>query len=303
MIESKLIKKTVVPSNTHKPVVTFELTYPLFIHAELLTHRVFSRNCASARAIPANRMIELVKASSTAPNVFRHNKAGMSAGAPLSDFDNEIAHHIWQDAMFKAIACVEELTDPCGPNVHKQWANRLLMPFTHMRTVLTGTEFDNFFDLRSGSIGDSGAQDEISILANQMEYQFKNTESEISVCHIPYSDYKTGTHKGAYGMVDALIRSIAKISRISYMREDRETDIIEDSRQILRLTEGKFHASPFEHQAFDRYVANHQGADCGSGNFSREFAQLRHATPIMESVITRAKDFVAGADFDTASQL
>lgn len=291
MIESKLIKKTIVPSGTGKPIVTFELTYPLFIHAELLTHRVFSRNCASARAIPAKRMIELAKATSTAPERFRYNQAGMAGGGVLSDFDNEIAHHIWQDAMLKAIACVEELTDPSGPNVHKQWANRLLMPFTHMRTVLTGTEFGNFFDLRSGELEDSGAQDEISILANQMEHQYNTTKSQTSICHIPYVDHIPGVTNNLESMTDALIRSIAKISRISYMREDRETTITDDARQVIRLNSGKFHASPFEHQAFDRHMINRFRSgfgECLNGNFCHQFAQLRHSKPIMDSVMSRS---------------
>ena len=40
---------------------TFELTYPRYIHSEFMTHRVFSRNASSSRAIPVKRMIEQVR--------------------------------------------------------------------------------------------------------------------------------------------------------------------------------------------------------------------------------------------------
>jgi len=47
-------------SETIKRITTFALTYPRIIHSEFMTHRVFSRNAASSRAIPAKRMRELV---------------------------------------------------------------------------------------------------------------------------------------------------------------------------------------------------------------------------------------------------
>lgn len=41
-------------------LTTFQLTYPRFIHSELLTHRMFSRNSASSRAIPVEKLIRQV---------------------------------------------------------------------------------------------------------------------------------------------------------------------------------------------------------------------------------------------------
>ena len=42
-------------------ITTYLLTYPRFIHAELMTHRMFSRNSASSRAIPFKRMLQMVE--------------------------------------------------------------------------------------------------------------------------------------------------------------------------------------------------------------------------------------------------
>ena len=41
-------------------ITTMLLTYPRFIHGEVLTHRMFSRNSASSRAIPFEKMYKMV---------------------------------------------------------------------------------------------------------------------------------------------------------------------------------------------------------------------------------------------------
>ena len=59
------IKATIVAHSKSsvdgKEIVTFELEYPRFIHSELMTHRLLSRNAASSRAIPVAKMIEQVR--------------------------------------------------------------------------------------------------------------------------------------------------------------------------------------------------------------------------------------------------
>jgi thymidylate synthase ThyX len=42
-------------------LVTMQLRYPRFVHAEFMTHRVFSRNASSSRAIPVAKMIKQVR--------------------------------------------------------------------------------------------------------------------------------------------------------------------------------------------------------------------------------------------------
>lgn len=38
-------------------LTTMHLRYPRFIHAELMTHRVFSRNARSSRAVPVEKLL------------------------------------------------------------------------------------------------------------------------------------------------------------------------------------------------------------------------------------------------------
>ena len=42
-------------------LVTMEVRYPRFIHAEFMTHRMFSRNAGSSRALPIRKMIAAVR--------------------------------------------------------------------------------------------------------------------------------------------------------------------------------------------------------------------------------------------------
>src|SRR5690242_16180800 len=66
-------------------LTTFVLEYPRFIHAELLTHRAFSRNTSSSRAIPVTRQIQEVLDDPAVPLQFLKNKKGMKGGEPLVD--------------------------------------------------------------------------------------------------------------------------------------------------------------------------------------------------------------------------
>ena len=64
-ISAKIIADSVSPAG--KRVTTYELNYPRFVHAEFMTHRLFSRNAASSRAIPVPKMIDNIKANTAMP--------------------------------------------------------------------------------------------------------------------------------------------------------------------------------------------------------------------------------------------
>lgn len=145
-------------------VTTMLLTYPRFIHGELLTHRMFSKNSASSRAIPFNKMVEMVIEDPFIPIAWQKDHKGMQGTEYWIDDDtvtvdegdeyerytkiySATEHFIteWLEARDLAIAQSYELN---RLGVTKQLCNRLLEPFMWHTVLLTATEFENFFELR-----------------------------------------------------------------------------------------------------------------------------------------------------------
>lgn len=120
-------------------ITTLELEYPLIIHGELI-----SRNAASNRAIPTKKILEQVENYPFHPENWGRNQPGMQAGGELSDGDKLEATRVWERSIEDAVFWATKLD---GLGVHKQLANRLLMPFQYIKTIVTATEWDNFFKL------------------------------------------------------------------------------------------------------------------------------------------------------------
>ena len=182
MQDVRIICDTAHPS-TKSRITTFVLTYQRFIHAELLTHRVFSRNSASSRAIPTAKYIEMVESNPSMPMEWGKNRPGMQSTELLSSEDEAAAKQIWLDAAKDAVKNARRLAEL---KAHKQVANRLLEPFLYITTVLTGTEWDNFFALRVHE----DAQPEIRELATRMKKLYES-ESQPSAQHISHSQMHT----------------------------------------------------------------------------------------------------------------
>ncbi len=127
-------------------IVTFILTYPRFIHAEVMTHRMFTRNAASSRAIPFPKMVDRVREDPFIPYVWQKHHTGMQGKEYfMTPGEIESLESNWEDAARFAEADAEALYDM---GVTKQICNRILEPFLWYTSLVTATEFDNFFDLR-----------------------------------------------------------------------------------------------------------------------------------------------------------
>lgn len=177
-----------VAANTGTPIVTFELTYPRFIHSEFLTHRLFSRNAASSRAIPVDKVIEAVREKPAMPIHWGKNQPGMQAEEECDALIRKISGESferdeWWKISSDLICNQAEMFSEAG--YHKQIVNRLLEPFQFMKTVVTATEFDNFFALRRHP----DAQPEIQELAECMWEALQHSEPEVleeGEWHVPY---------------------------------------------------------------------------------------------------------------------
>lgn len=221
-------------------LITMELTYPRYIHAEFMTHRVFSRNASSSRAIPIGKLIEKVSQNPVFPLEWGSNKPGMQAGDPISRMAQTHAEGEWDLALQDTLKHARKLKDM---GVHKQIVNRLLEPFAYITVIVTATEWQNFFDLRISPL----AQPEIRLLAEMMA-EAQNASTPVSQnVHLPYITEEDG--KGVIPTRALMMISAARCARVSYLNHDGlAPDIDKDLALAARLREDK-HASVFEHQA------------------------------------------------------
>ncbi len=239
-------------SKEGKRLTTFLLRYPRFIHAEVMTHRVFSRNASSSRAIPVKKMIEDLKRDPAMPVYWGSNKPGMQAGEELSGDELQQVQHWWLSAMHQAIGHAQHMIDN---GLHKQIANRILEPWAHINVVVTATDYENFFALRRHK----DAQPEIKALADAMWDAREASLPNLLLpgdWHLPFittADRRDANHGPSQSPdTGALIRiSVARCARTSYLTHDgRETTWEEDLALYERLVGGEpLHASPAEHQA------------------------------------------------------
>jgi thymidylate synthase ThyX len=143
-ISARIIADSIGPQGNR--ITTMVLTYPRIIHAEFMTHRMFSRNAASSRAIPASKMIKNIEEDPFIPVAWQKAHKGMQGIEYFTEeYDINIAKEHWLRAREYAITEARALTSLPAT---KQIANRLLEPFQWYTCIVTATEWENFFKLR-----------------------------------------------------------------------------------------------------------------------------------------------------------
>lgn len=149
MISAKVIADSILkPDYDNSPVsriTTMIVTFPRFILAEFNTHRMFSRNSASSRAIPFEKMLEVVQNNPFIPITWQKDHKGMQGTEYFTDHTIDENEYIWLVARDEAVFNAKCLHDQ---GVTKQLCNRLLEPFMWHTVLVTATEFENFFELR-----------------------------------------------------------------------------------------------------------------------------------------------------------
>lgn len=236
--------------------VTMELEFPRCILAQINTHRVASKNTASSRAIPIEKNIKLIEVNPFIPT-WTGNQAGM-VGTEIDKETKAKADRVWLQAKDVMVELAKVLS---GLGIHKQNANRLLEPFSYVKTVFTSTEWDNFFKLRLAS----DAQPEIQELAQRMKEAIDNSKPVELTLDMAHTPYMNGGHS-RIDDVDSILGSAACCAQVSYRKLNTEPEAL--NRIVTRLIgNGHIHASPFEHVCV--------GGSNGLGNL-REYSQLRH---------------------------
>ena len=223
-------------------LTTFELTFWRPILPELSRHRVFSLSVRSSRATPVNKLIDEIQKSPWGPNEWGKNQPGMVAEDVFSNekFIKNFEYVWYQTANF----CCQMAKSLNEVGVHKQIVNRMLEPYSCTHAVVSGTEWENFFKLRTAS----DSQPEMQDLANKMLKLYNEHEPvllEDNEWHLPYI-----TQKDQFNFTpsECCKISAARCARVSYKLYDGTTDSQKDLELYERLV-NSHHWSPLEHVA------------------------------------------------------
>lgn len=292
MIKADILLDSINTSGNR--ITTWLLTYPRFIHAEFNTHRMFSRNASSSRAIPIKRMIEDVRNNPAMPVFWGKNQAGMQAAVELDNVEKteyrSVDHQIniegketakwvpmtkleaakcdWLKARDAAIKVVEGLVEL---GLHKQLGNRFLEPWMHITVLMTCTEMKNFFSLRAHE----AAQPEFRALAYLMLEKYNASTPVLKSAgewHIPFGDKmpEVVTHE------QRLKIATARCARTSYLTFDGDINVQKDYDLHDQLASSG-HWSPFEHCAQASWNSGWSGNFRGWQQYRKTF-QMENRT-------------------------
>jgi len=253
-------------------LTTMEWTYPRPIHSEIMTHRDLSKNSASSRAIPPEKLIERILADPWVPEYIGVNQKGMAPGEELTGEARTAAVDAWLGARDIAIAHARELI---RLKVHKGVVNRLLEPWMWITIIISGTEWPNLFALRLDKMAEPHFQHVARMAKAAMdastprklvagEWHTPLVASEDIPLVTDYVAAKVGqfglTEIGITGEIpkdveklaqETLVKvSVGRCARISYLTHEGKRDIKEDVRLHDDLiVKRPLHASPAEHAA------------------------------------------------------
>ncbi len=271
MTNAKILLDSINPRGNR--ITTFVLDFPRWILAELNTHRVFSRNTASSRAIPIEKMIKMVRENPAMPVFWGKNQAGMQSKEELVGSELLNAKEAWLRARDRAVESAEELME-CG--MHKQYANRAIENFLYVKTILTGTEFENFFALRAHK----DTQPEFQDLAYKMLdiYQLSEPKKlKEGEWHIPFGDKLDETrltevyYQTAIPHEELKLRiATARCARVSYLNFEGKDDYNKDI-ELSETLSSSGHWSPFEHSAMALSTSEYSGNFKGWKQYRKTF--------------------------------
>jgi len=231
-------------------VITYRLHYPRFIHAEFMTHRMFSRNASSSRAIPVMKMIEQVAYDPAMPIHWGLNQAGMQANGQITK--PEKGKIEWRNAATQAVYFARKLYDM---KLHKQVVNRLLEPFQFMNVVMSATDIENFFWLRIHEDADPNIKELATVMEAARDASTPE-ELKFGEWHTPYVDHFRDYHGNLLYMSEGQYVDVEEAKKISSScaaqasYRNLDTTLVKAVSIYDRLIGSeRLHSSPFEHVA------------------------------------------------------
>ena len=144
-ISAKIVADSVSPQGDR--LISVLCTFPRIIHAEMMTHRMFSRNASSSRAVPVDKMIKAVRENTFCPFEFQKAHKGMQGFEYFTGKDKEDCIKLWLESAELALQQAEKMKEK---GITKQVINRILEPYQYYTVLITGSKegWQNFFNLR-----------------------------------------------------------------------------------------------------------------------------------------------------------
>lgn len=265
--KAEILADSVNPDGTR--LTTMCCTYPRCIHAEIMTHRLFSRNTASSRAIPTAKLISQVRDTPFVPIHWGKNQKGMQAYEEVSADVCKDAEEVWRTAAKAAAIVAEELTKL---EIHKQIANRILEPYLWHTAIITATQWENFFHLRCAP----DAEPHIQLIAWHMRAAYDGSlpaYKRWGAYHLPLLQPGVDDELTLEQKIQVCV---ARCARVSYLTHDGRRDVSADLDLYNRLVTGG-HMSPLEHVACAAPVTMYPTSMWG--NFAPGWLQHRKLIP------------------------
>lgn len=226
MYKAEILLDSINPAGSR--LTTMRVTMPRFILAEFNTHRVFSRNAASSRAISIKRRIEQVEQNPVFPLEWGLDQKGMSASNVLDQESAIDAVCEWKDAANYAVQQAKALQ---RLGLHKQIVNRILEPFTWVTVIVSSTEWENFFHLRISPM----AQPEIRRTAELMK---EALDASVPV-QLKWGEWHVPLARDPWV-------AAGRLARVSYETEGKSD---QEDKDLAHRLANSGHWSPFEHIA------------------------------------------------------
>lgn len=278
-ITSKIVTHSIRESSRDE-LITFQVVFPRIILPEVLTHRAFSRNTSSHRAVPFNKVLEIVKDNPFIPIAFQKNHKGMQGFEYFTnEEDIEKCKLGWLQARNKAVETSKTLYDG---EVTKQLCNRLLEPYMWCTMLITTSKegLDNFFKLRCPNyngckswkelcdldsnynmetpilerlkLSKSTAEIHIQTLAEVMYDGYNESKPKVlkgNDWHIPFESQIEKDYPGI-DLFDKIKVATSLTARVSYTVIPGTKELsIDKHKELYQLLIDESHQSPQEHCA------------------------------------------------------
>lgn len=266
-------------------LTTMSWRYPRFIHAEVMTYRMFSRNTSSSRAIPMKKLIKQVVQEPAGPVYWGRNTRGMQAREELTGWRRWLARQLWYKSRYVAVAITLCMT---WIGLHKQVGNRLIEPWTWITAIITASPgaFENCWRQRCHP----DAQPEFQRIAYLARACYNSSVPVERTLHVPLihnvdrEDMVTYASENGQAPPDVVQAvSTARCARVSYLTHRGPRDIREDMRLYRNLRKADPpHSSPLEHSATAHKDPTHR-----SGNF---FGWVQHRAEVDPYFIQWSKE-------------